>query len=410
MALDLTALGETIRRVYDTKVADGVYSQSPFLDMIEKETVHLQPGESARVNIFKQYGAGESNFAEGDNYNTAGSFGYSTASYNIKNTAFPVKISGSALASTQEGQPTKSAFKAVEEAMKRGVEAIGLANERQLHGFGNSLIAKCGTTTASTTVQLDVNGVDYDGKQAIARGWLAVGKKVDIGTTASEASIVADAVISAVDATNGTITIDNAVTTTSSHYVSIQNSRSGTTSYEMSGLGNIVDSTGTVGGIAYSDGQYWQSAKDSSTTALTLATVRDLERSVRQTVGVSPTAIVVGFKQAAKLQALAETQITWNSIDSVKVGDPFAGKYQIFDGKQILPSHNCHDHRAYLVRVDDFVLVEQNKPSWSFPQVTGQPVFQWDLSSDNLVGAIRHYRELGVRRRCTSGVFTALTA
>ena len=65
MALDLTALGETIRRVYDTQVADGVYSQSPFLDMIEKKLYHLQPSESARVNIFKQYGAGESNFADG---------------------------------------------------------------------------------------------------------------------------------------------------------------------------------------------------------------------------------------------------------------------------------------------------------------------------------------------------------
>lgn len=411
MPLDLTALGETVRRVYDKKVAEGVYTQSPILDMVEKQD-HIQPGADGRINIFKQFGAGESNIPEGGTYNTAGSFGYSTAAYTIKNAVIPVKVSGSALASTQEGQPQKSAFKAIEEAMKRGTQYLGLVNERQLHGFSNAYIAQCGTTTASATVVLNTAGGDYDGKQAIVRGWLAVGKKVDIGTAANETAVVADATITAVDPSAGTITIDSpAVTTSNLHYVSVQNARAGATSYEMSGLGSLVDSTGTVGGIAYTDGVYWQSAKDSTNTSLSLANFRDLDRSVRQTVGVGPDTILVGFKQAAKLQALAETQIQWSSIDAAKVGDPFAGKYQIFDGKKIVVSHNCHDHRAYLLTLDDFVLLEQNKPSWKFPQV-GSPsdIFVADNTSDNVLAAIRHYRELCVRRRCTHGVFTNLTA
>ena len=207
MPISLTTLGETVRRVYDPKIAQGVYDKSPLFNMIEKEVVDtsLNPGADTRVNIFKSYGAGESSFTEGGSFNDAGDLSYATATYSIKNLAYKVKMTGTALASTQEGQPAKSAFKAINEAVKRGVEALGLANERQLHGWGNAYIAQCGTTTASATVVLNTGGGDYDGKQAIARGWLAPGRKIDIGTNANEVAVIADATIVSVDASAGTI-------------------------------------------------------------------------------------------------------------------------------------------------------------------------------------------------------------
>ena len=415
MPISLTTLGETVRRVYDPKIAQGVYDKSPLFNMIEKEVVDtsLNPGADARVNIFKSYGAGETSFTEGGNFNDAGDLSYATATYTIKNLAYKVKMTGTALASTQEGQPAKSGFKAINEAVKRGVEALGLANERQLHGWGNAYIAQCDTTTASATVVLNTGGGDYDGKQAIARGWLAPGRKIDIGTSANETSVVADATIVSVDASAGTIVIDSAVTTSSSHFISVQNARSGATSYEMSGLAQIVDSNdsfGTIGGLAYTDGPHWVSPENSTATSLTLPVIRDLERSIRQSVGVSPDVIVCGYKQAAKIQALAEAQLEWTQTSAMKFGDPFEGRYQVLEGKKIVPSHMCQDHRVYLLSTQDFVLLEQNKPSWRPPTVNEAQMFYVNPDADLVSGVIRHYRQLGVKRRCTSGVFNNLTA
>ena len=96
---------------------------------------------------------------------------------------------------------------------------------RQLFNDSTKSIAQCGVTSASTTVVLTTPTV-------IQLKQLSVGMKVDIGTTADYDAVVAGAEITAVDRVGGTITIDSAVTTTASHYIT----RAGSDGNELTGL------------------------------------------------------------------------------------------------------------------------------------------------------------------------------
>jgi hypothetical protein len=178
---------------------------------------------------------------------------------------------------------------------------------RQVYQDQTALICQCAAGGASTTVNLNAT-TGYD---ALVKGWLDVSMTVDVGTTASEATIAADTVISAVsiDSTTPTITIGSSVTTTTSHYISVANARSGTSSLEMNGLGNIISGSATLGGISATN--RWKGYVDSTTTDLTLDSLLAVQQQVQQfTNKVKPSMkVIMGFQQGAPvLQRCSRTR------------------------------------------------------------------------------------------------------
>lgn len=113
---------------------------------------------------------------------------------------------------------------------------------RQAWGTSDGKLATCGTTTASTTVQLATTTPE----QALVN--LAEGKRVDIGTVATPQAVAADRKVTAVDFTNKTVTIDGAaVTTTSSHFLFNQGAGgSGANQRELTGVQTQVAATGAL--------------------------------------------------------------------------------------------------------------------------------------------------------------------
>ena len=79
-------------------------------------------------------------------------------------------------------------------------------------------------TTASAQYTSGIN--------AVARGWLYVGLPVDVGTTANEVSLIDGELITAVGTVaDPKITVTTSVSTTAgTHFVSLKNARSGTSS------------------------------------------------------------------------------------------------------------------------------------------------------------------------------------
>lgn len=122
---------------------------------------------------------------------------------------------------------------------------------RQLYGTSNGVMATCGTTAASTTVQLLAASTS-----AAQMRQFYVGRVVDIGTVASPTTVATTRTISAVNPTSKTITISGAAVSTTSGTHFIFNTLSGGASdnsgtindgqIEMTGLQSAVLSTGVL--------------------------------------------------------------------------------------------------------------------------------------------------------------------
>lgn len=132
--------------------------------------------------------------------------------------------------------------------------------ERQVCGTSNGVLATCGTTTASNTVQLATTTPE----QALVN--LYEGAVIDIGTVANPQTVAANRTVTNVDFTNKTVTIGGApVTTTSSHFLFRQGNGGDTTNQrELTGLQSMISNTGSLFGIDPSTYQAWASIVDSN--------------------------------------------------------------------------------------------------------------------------------------------------
>lgn len=192
---------------------------------------------------------------------------------------------------------TFSVTRAEVEAMKTDVGAFDRAIPRRMRnlrnaitrwksqmcwGDGSGRVAQCGTTTASTTVQLAATTAE----QVLVN--LAEGMQIDIGTNASPQAVAADREIVSVDFANATVTITGpAITTTSSHYLFRQGSGGqpgvDNDQKEITGLLAGIDDDGTLQGLAPASAFVWSSIVDGNSGTLRAASENLIERLVHRT-------------------------------------------------------------------------------------------------------------------------------
>lgn len=133
--------------------------------------------------------------------------------------------------------------------------------ERQVTGTSNGVIATCGTTAATTVVQL----LTSTPEQTLVN--LYEGAVIDIGTVANPQAVAANREVTDVDFTNLTITISGAAvsTTSGTHFIFRQgNGGSGTSQRENTGLQTMVAATGALFGIDPATYKAWASIVDSN--------------------------------------------------------------------------------------------------------------------------------------------------
>lgn len=133
---------------------------------------------------------------------------------------------------------------------------------RQLYGTSNGVIATCGTTTTSATIQLLATTT------ATQMRHFYVGRVVDIGTVASPFTIAQARTITAVDTTNKTITVSGATMSTVSSTHFVFNSGSGGASdntgstndgqAEMTGLQTIMSTSAVLHTLNPSSQPVWK--------------------------------------------------------------------------------------------------------------------------------------------------------
>jgi hypothetical protein len=402
MAADLTSVDAALKETWtESRLAEQLYQQNPLLDKVKKLKT-TQVGQQAVTPIHTGRNWGYTALpAAGGTLNTAGQQELKQATWQYTHHNTQVKIQGSAIDGTRG-----DALSVAEVVDLEVTGALGDLNRqltRQLFMAGDSLVAQCGTTSAATTVVLNATS----GFNAIERGWLAIGSVVDIGTTANEVLRADGVTITGVteSSTAPTFTLAGAITTASTDFVSLKNSRSGTTSYEMNGLANIVSTSATLGGLTVAAAPSWASPQvDSTSQALTLPLMYNSCRKVYQKTGKDPNYVLTSPKQLQAAYNLAQAQVRFTS-DSVSFGNVEGTNIM---GMNMYRQPDCPNEAMYFLTVEDLLIVSAGDPFWQ-NKIAGANILQWVQGEDAYGAKITVRMNLGARRRNSHAALTGLT-
>lgn len=389
------------------------YNDNPvFSRMSELEATTI--GLQAQVPIHKSRNGGYvSTAAAGGTLQTAGQQAVDQAVYTLVFHWLSTQIEAAAILQAKGGDSSVVDAKDLE--ISGAVDDVKRQCSRQLATAADGKLAQCGTTSASATVTLSADSASNYGTQAIVRGWIYPGLIVDIGTTADTDAVVTAATVVDVDASAGTVTIDSAVTTTSSHFIYIANPNSATAANtEMNGFRNLVKTSGAVGGLNPSNSgeSFWKAAtEDSSSTALSLNLLLNLSRSVRQYTGKRETYNVTGLKQEQAFYELLQNQVRFSSND-VEAG--FEGR-AVWNGMEVQGLNDILDTDWFSTTIEDFVRIAPKgangaAPIWATDLFGDGGAFQWSAGSTAGKNALVLPMQVGISRRNSHGALTGLTA
>ena len=387
------------------------YDGTKWLDKVER-TNKYTIGRKATVPLETSLPAGTTTTSSAGSaaLNAADPLHVDTVEYTVPQIWQQVSLQVAAL-NQGDAVGARSTIDVADQTISSNVLALRKEVNRQTVGNQDALIAQCTTTTSATEIELLSTGYGYD---ALARGWLRKGHVVDIGTTSAEATIAGDVTITAVEKSTSTpsITVSgSAVSTTSSHYISIANARSGATSNETNGLRNIVGSaSSTVGTLAPATESTWAPATvDTSTTLVSLDLLVTLQQATYQQTGHYPTDVFTSAKQAGELYKLFQSQTRFDG-DKSSVGNVQSFSWAGFN---ITVDPDIPDRELYLLNLPDFIVVTGGaigKPTWMSDLEGAGGRFRWAQGATNLVDALVYPMQLGVKRRNASASAIGLTA
>lgn len=239
---------------------------------------------------------------EGGTLPAAGNVGTDRALVNTKT------LTGRIQLTVQSINNSKTDADAFEDAltleMKNISETVLRDLNRQLYGTSNGVLATCGTTTASNTVQLSTS------TPASMYRYLEAGQVIDIGTVANPILRAQARTIVSVDVANDQVVISGAaVTTAGTDFLFITgNGGTGANQKEVTGLQTAIDSTGTLFNIDPTVTTRWASYEQAVGGALS-------ETLIQQAMDE------VNFNSGEDIDLVILPPAVWRSFNATLVGD-----------------------------------------------------------------------------------------
>lgn len=399
----LTTVSALLKDLYIPPTVEQLNNEVLIVQRVESSSKELIPGNKARISLHKTRSGGIGDRIEDEDLPTAGNQGYAYAEFDIKYKYGRFRVTGPSMVRTSsDAQAFLSTL--------RG-ELDGLKNDlrrdmaRQCYADGSAKIAQCGTTSSSTTVQLNTTS----GAEAIRKGHLHVGMNIDIGTAADPTTIASARSITSVSLTNSTVVISGAaVTTSSSHYVfragNSGNTTNGVSVREIDGLQKLVASAAnTVGGIDASaaGNDYWDNLRATSVGTITIDKILGYLNEI-DAEGGDPTLWITtpGVQRQVFNQLQAQVRYT-NS-------DRLSGGFKSLDvsGYPLVADKDCPNGTMFLLTEKHLKLFSDQ--DWHFLEEDGK-VLKWVDSRDAWQGVMARYMNLGIDRRKPQYIATGIT-
>lgn len=388
------------------ELEDQLFNGTDTLDLIERsskwnESTKVGQQAVVPIKVARPGGFSAVPAAGSAGLNAADNVGVAQGVYQYGHFWEQMKIENAAISNTSDKQAIVDVLDSEVEGHTDGMRK---QLERMMFGNQDGLIAECTTTSASATVNLLSTGY---GPDALDAGWLHEGMVIDIGSAASEGSRVADATISAVSLANETITIGSSVTTAAGDFVSVANGRSGTTSYDMNGLRNVISPTATLGGLTVAAQPRWASTVDSTTTTISLDALLTLRRDITRQAGTQngPSDVIASLLQADRLYQLQEAKIRFAGDGGLSTANSEGTKVY---GMVARGDPNCPARHIFLPRIKDLFIVRDKPPHW-ISEITGGGKLEWSQGTTAFVSALIYNCNLCAVRRNSMGQFNALT-
>lgn len=314
------------------------------------------------------------------------------AQYNFKSLYIQFQLSGQSIATTSTNK--QAIADVVQRQPKVALRDFAQDLARQVYGnpAGAGVLAKCGVTSSSTTVVLDVRS----GTSAIRTGALAVGRYVDIGTAGDADSIAAKRQITAVDNTPGApkITISGAaVSTAATNFVSVWANRDPSTgaSSELTGLNQICAASGSIGGLDTSTTPEWFGTYNGNGGTLR-AVSNDLLLTAYNAAwqyGYEPSVVATTQQVRQKYYtSVFQPLVHYNDPSGKSSGAGFHKQNAVqFEGAPVITDRACPSNQLFMFSKDNLSFFSPNgkmTPEWMpgvngiLNRVTGYDAYQAD--------------------------------
>ncbi len=260
MAADTTVLD--IAKDISKSEYDALNQANWLLAQLQTDTENLD-GLRAKHNVHLRRTSGIGGMTENGNLPTAGNQGYKTLTVPLRMLAGRIQVSLAAMKLL--GNNDAAFVDATDKELQGNKNDLLRDLSRQLWGTSNGVIATCGTTSSSTTVQLLAASTSAVQMRQV---WFDGGMVVDIGTVASPTAVATGRTVTGFDEVNKTITISGAAvsTTSGTHFVfrtgnggASNNSGSfGDGQVEVTGMQTIVSNTTTLHTVTVASEPQWK--------------------------------------------------------------------------------------------------------------------------------------------------------
>lgn len=380
-----STLGSILKDLYLPPVVEQLNNEILLVQRLEKSSDEIF-GNQAIVPLHKNRSGGIGSRAENAALPSAGSQGYSRATFDLKYHYGRVRVTGVAMAKTAS---SAGAFlKALEGELDGVRNDLKMDIARQVYGDGSGAIVTCGVTTAATVVVLATS-------EPLRKGELYIGQVVDIGTKAAPTTIVAGANIIDFNVSTPSITIDSSVTTSGSHFVFRSgNALAGSASNEITGLQSLVATAGnTVGGIdaTAAGNSYWDNLRDNAAGALSL----DLMTKAFNNVSVAGGQVSLMLGSPGMQRALFNLlQGQVHYIEPMNIQGGF--KALEYMGQPMVADRQAPFGKIYFLD-ERFIKVFSNN-DWHFLDEDGNTL-KWVVGFDAWEAVLARYMNLGISRR-----------
>ncbi len=364
MAVTLSNADKALKSYYLDVVASQLnLKANPLLSMVKQSTDDVWGKEIRKLAVYGMNGGIGAGTEDGDLPNASGN-NYEQFVATLKNLYGTIEISDKAVRASENNS---GAFVSLLNAEMEGLlKASSFNFGRMLFGDGSG---KLGTVSAITDGVITLDGV----KNVIE------GMIVDFRTAAGEAiSGATGRKILKVDRKNKTITVSGTALTTETVAAKSIVTVQGSYNNEITGLGAIFSSSGSIYGLSRSNHSWLVPYMESNVGSITEAKLQKAIDSIEESSGGAVNLIICSWGVRRALQNLfsANKRI----VDTMELSGGY--KAMNYNGIPIVADRFCPDGTMYLLNTEDFTLHQLCDWQWLegddgkvLKQVAGKPVY-----------------------------------
>lgn len=360
--LTLANADKVLKEFYLAPVREQLNNAVKTLAQFEKNYEDIV-GKRAYVPVHVTRNSGVGARADGGTLPTAGNQGYDDSLVTLKHQYGRIKVTGPTIRASAKDE---GAFiRAVDSEMKGVTNDLKRDINRQVFGTSDGVIATCGTTTTSATIQLLAATSLTQMRQ------FEIGEVVDIGTVASPTTIASARTITAIDRSNKTITVSGATVSTVSgtHFVFRSgNGGSGASQVEVTGLRTQIAASGTLFDVDPTAYPVWASTVNSNSGTnrqLTEDLVQDLADNVEIESGSAPSLWVGSYGVVKSFGNLLATQKRFVNTVALKAGWSGIELNTGATGAAMAKDRDCPANTLYAISPDKFVEYRMANYDWA---------------------------------------------